>query len=156
MKSCAQHPCRGSVLLELALSVIVLILMTAGALQFGYAFYSYGRLQRAVRNGARFASLEPYPNRTPACLERQKERVRRFVVCGDPAPVHGRTGCVPGLSPEQVEVVYHADGKGVPVSVEVAIRGFRLASVFSTYELDGTPAAAASFAGRYAPHGCPP
>ncbi len=156
MKDSGRQRRRGSVLLELALSVIVLILMTAGALQFGYAFYAYGRLQRAVRNGARFASLEPYQNRTPACLERQKERVRRFVVCGDPAPHLGSAGCLPGLSPKQVEVVYHADGNGVPVSVEVAIRKFRLASVFSTYELDGAPAAAAPFAGRYAPNGCPP
>jgi Flp pilus assembly protein TadG len=156
MKDSGPQHRRGSVLLELALSVIVLVLLAAGALQFGYAFYAYGQLQRAVRNGARFASLEPYPTRTPACLERQKERVRRFVVYGDPAPGKGRNSCVPGLSPERVEVVYHADEKGVPVSVEVAIRGFRLASVFSTYELDGAPAAAAPFTGRYAPNGCPP
>ncbi|MFN0171080.1 MAG: TadE/TadG family type IV pilus assembly protein [Bryobacteraceae bacterium] len=147
---------RGSVLIELALSMIVIVLLTSGGFQFGHAYSVYADLQRAVRNGARYASREEYPNRTAACLDKAKQRIRNLVVYGEPDASAKSRPAIPGLQAEHVAVDYQTDPKGVPLMVQVAIRGYSLESVFSTYRLNGTPSAAARFAGRYAPNGCLP
>ena len=147
---------KGSVLIELALSMIVLVLLTAGGFQFGHTYSVYADLQRAVRNGARYASREAYPNRTAACLEKARERIRNLVVYGEPEAGPKSRSAIPGLQKGNVAVDYETDSKGVPLTVRVAIRGFSLESVFKQYRLDGAPMAVARFAGRYAPNGCLP
>ncbi len=147
---------KGSVLIELALSMIVLVLLAAGGFQFGHSYSVYADLQRAVRNGARYASREAYPNRTEACLEKAKQRIRNLVVFGEPEAGPKSRSAIPGLQAAHVAVDYETDPKGVPLTVQVAIRGFSLDSVFSTYRLNGAPSAVARFAGRYAPNGCLP
>ena len=47
---------RGQELIELALVLPLLLLLLAGGVEFGRAFYTYNILTKSVRNAARFAS----------------------------------------------------------------------------------------------------
>jgi Flp pilus assembly protein TadG len=47
---------RGNELLEFALVLPLLLLLLAGAIEFGRAFYTYNILTKSVRNGARYLS----------------------------------------------------------------------------------------------------
>src|SRR5258708_25597270 len=51
---------RGQALVEFALITPVLFLLLFGAMQFGYAFYTYDNLTKAVSDGTRYASIRTY------------------------------------------------------------------------------------------------
>ncbi len=50
---------RGQSLVELALSIVVLMFLLAGAVEFGIAFFQYIQLRDAVQEGALYGSLNP-------------------------------------------------------------------------------------------------
>jgi Flp pilus assembly protein TadG len=50
----------GQSLVELAVSLGVILLLLAGAVDFGMGFYSYVALQDAAQEGALYASFQPY------------------------------------------------------------------------------------------------
>lgn len=50
----------GQSLVELAISLGVILLLLAGAVDFGMAFYSYVALQDAAQEGALYGSITPY------------------------------------------------------------------------------------------------
>lgn len=50
---------QGQSLVELAISLGVILLLLAGAVDFGMAFYSYVALQDAAQEGALYASIKP-------------------------------------------------------------------------------------------------
>lgn len=52
--------CRGSAVLELAFTLIFLLLLTIGITEIGRAFWYYGAMQTAVRNGARCLSNQKW------------------------------------------------------------------------------------------------
>ena len=68
MKGPTVHKCawrsrrgeRGQAVLELALVLVLLLLLLAGAADFGRAFYSYGVITNACREGARYGSHFPH------------------------------------------------------------------------------------------------
>ena len=133
------RPERGSVILELALAASLLVALLAGATQFGYAFWVYGQLQNAVRNGARYASTRPY------CAGRDREAVRNVVVYGVPEPAPGAAPVVRGLETGHVAVASKRR------EVTVTITDFSVDSVFSTYTFRGKPLAAAPVTGECRP-----
>jgi Flp pilus assembly protein TadG len=49
----------GVAAIEFALVLIVLLLIVAGVVEFGRAFWHYDTLAKATRDGARFMSMEP-------------------------------------------------------------------------------------------------
>lgn len=138
---------RGSAILELALSASFLVTLLAGAMQYGHTFYTYGQLQEAVRNGARYASIRPFTAASPACVARMQDAVRHMVADGSTAP---------GLTPSQVVVTYQTDSKGVPATVTVAVDGFAVDSLFSLHTFRGVPSITIPYLGRYAPTECEP
>ncbi len=54
------HRERGQSLVELAISLTVILLLLAGAVDFGMALFSYVMLRDAAQEGALFGSLNPY------------------------------------------------------------------------------------------------
>jgi Flp pilus assembly protein TadG len=50
----------GQSLVELALSLMIMLLLVAGAVDFGMAFFSYVALRDAAQEGALFGSFDPY------------------------------------------------------------------------------------------------
>lgn len=51
---------KGQSLVELAISLTVILLLLAGAVDFGMAFYSYVALQDAAQEGALYGSFQPF------------------------------------------------------------------------------------------------
>jgi hypothetical protein len=116
----------GSALIEFAGSLIIVTALFTGIFQFSYALSTYQALVNAVRAGARYASLQaPSPE-----LARS---VRNVVVYGDPTPQASARPVAPGLTPANVDLILE------PATATVSIRGFELASIFSTIKLDGRP-----------------
>ena len=75
---------KGSVMVEFAIGVGVMLAAFTGTFQFGYTFLQYNNLQNAVARGARYASLVPYdsPNATPSAAF--KTAVQNMVLYGKP------------------------------------------------------------------------
>ncbi|MBI3471159.1 MAG: pilus assembly protein [Candidatus Solibacter usitatus] len=147
---------RGSALIELSLSATLLVTLLAGAVQYGYTFYVYSQLHAAVRNGARYAGQRPFTAASPACVARMQEAIRKRVVYGAPDAPEDAVAVVRGLRPEHIAVEFQADSKGVPAEVTVAVQGFPVDSVFTTYTFQGKPATTMPYLGRYAPTECEP
>ena len=146
---------KGSVMVELAVSVVALTLLGAGGFQFGYLFWARQQLQSAIASGARYASRLDYLGRTDRCVQRSYDVARNLVVYGDPKPGPDASPLIPGLRPSHVAVEVHADPQGVPQSITMSVRDFQVDAVFSRYRMHGSPSATVPFQGRYAPHGCP-
>jgi Flp pilus assembly protein TadG len=122
---------RGSALIEFAGSLILLSTLFAGIFQIGFTFYTYESLVNAVRSGARYASLQSNAENTIS--PEYAQSIRNLVVYGDPRPAAGARSIVPGLAPENIELVMS------PVTATVSVRGFAIDSVFSKVKLDGRP-----------------
>ena len=119
----------GSALIELAGSLILLMTLLTGIFQTGYTFYTYENLVHAVRAGARYASLGVRGSSNDSEFATS---VRNLVVNGDPQ-VRGAKPIVPGLTPEQVEVVFE------PAAATVSVRGFVIDALFAKVRLNGRP-----------------
>lgn len=50
---------RGQSLVELAISILILIYLLAGAVEFGIAFFQFVQLRDAVQEGALYGSMKP-------------------------------------------------------------------------------------------------
>jgi Flp pilus assembly protein TadG len=53
------HNERGQSLVELAISILILIYLLAGAVEFGLAFFQYVQLRDAAQEGALYGSMKP-------------------------------------------------------------------------------------------------
>lgn len=126
----------GSILVEFALSVFLMVTVFAGVFQFGYTFYAYNTLVNSVREGSRYASLKPYDSATGTPSTAFQTAVQNFVVYGDPNG--GTVPVVRGLSTSNVNLSIAMSG-AAPVSVTVSITGFSLDAVFQTVTLSGKP-----------------
>jgi hypothetical protein len=124
-------PRRGTALLEYAGSLLVISAAFSGMFQLGYSAYSYNRLVNAVRDGARYASLQPYgsSNTDPGFAR----AVRELVVYGDPKPGTSAKPVVPGLTEQNVELI--AGDR----TMTVTIRNFQIDGLFSKLNVDGRP-----------------
>ena len=121
----------GNTLIEFAVSLLLISTTFTGAFQFGYSLYIYNRLVNAVREGARYASLQPVAsiNSDPDL----PAAVRNVVVYGDPKPGPDVRPALSGLSEKNVQVVAGAK------TVTVVIRSFQIDGLFSKLNLDGRP-----------------
>jgi len=134
---------RGNSIIEFALSLTVQVAILAGIFQFGYSMYLYNGLAGTVANGARFASQAAFDVQGQDYVR----RVKNMVVYGSPAG--GTEPVVPGLNPEQVDVRWTSDAAGIPRTVTVAIRDYRVDAVFTTYRFSNKPSVTMRFAGAY-------
>ena len=87
---------KGAALIELALVLPLLILLSVMGTEFGRAFYYYNTLAKSLRDAVRFLSVQdPSAASTePAVLT----QARHMVVYGVPTPALDALPLVPGLS----------------------------------------------------------
>ena len=123
----------------------------AGIFQFGYTFYVYNRLVTVVGNGARYAAQRTYRAASQQDIERGNAAIRNMVVYGDAQPAPGAEPVILKLKPENVEVRWDLAGDGVPVSVNVAIKGYALDAIYRSFTFDGRPSVEFPYVGKYAP-----
>lgn len=138
---------RGNSAIEFAVSFSLLFSVFTGTFQFGYTFFLYNRLESAVRDGARYASMRAYDSSTSNPSAAFQAAVKNTVVYGNSAG--GGQPVVPGLATGHVKLDVTMVN-GVPDQVAVSLNGYRLDALFTAFNLSGRPAAAFPYLGRYA------
>ena len=133
---------RGNAMLEFALGFVLLWACLSGVFQYGYSMWAYNNLATAVANGGIFASRAPCDTRN----NRFESEVKNVVVFGNPAG----TGAplLATLTPDHV-VVTRDPADGVPRTVTIGIKGFRVNSIFREFAFDGKPSCTMKFTGKY-------
>lgn len=87
---------KGAALIELALVLPLLILLSVMVTEFGRAFYSYNTLAKSLRDAVRFLSVQD-----PSVASTDPTKItqaRHMVVYGVPTPALDATPLLPGLS----------------------------------------------------------
>ncbi len=142
----------GHAIVELTFSLPLLIGLFLGTWQFGCAFYNYSKLQQAVRDGARYASMATYDsaNSTPSAAF--QTAVQNVVVYGDPSPPASPppVPVAPGLTTSNA-VLTVTFTSGVPTAVAVAINNYQFPVYFGTATLINKPAAWFPYVGTFGP-----
>jgi len=141
---------RGSVLVELTLSLTFLCALFLGTWQYGYTFFIYGELESAVRAGARYASMQTYNSANSTPTAAFETAVQNVVVYGDPAPANGATPVAPGLTTANVAVTPNFNNSA-PVSITVSITGYTVPTYFGNTTLTGKPTTTFPFVGIFGP-----
>lgn len=148
---------RGNAMIEFALSSLVLVTLFIFTFQFGYTFYIYNRLQTAVRNGARDASVRKFYGGNAASITAFKDKVKNMVVYSDPNPPNGTPPIAPGLTTAAVTVnITDAAGTAasstvIPNRVLVFISNYQLNALSRTYTFTTKPVEAFPYVGLYLP-----
>jgi Flp pilus assembly protein TadG len=137
-------------MLEFSLGAGLLFATFAGTFRYGYTFLQYNRLENAVVQGARYASLIPYDSATASPSEAFLAAVRNMTLYG--SPTAGAHAAVPGLTPAQVTLTV-TFVHGVPSTMTVAIQGFTVDAAFGSTTLAGKPNAAFPYHGIWSPTG---
>jgi Flp pilus assembly protein TadG len=76
---------KGQSLVELALTLLIILTLLAGAVDFGMAFFSYVALRDAAQEGALYGSL--YPTDTNGIVSRIRQSSSAPVNLSDPSKV---------------------------------------------------------------------
>lgn len=120
----SQRHQRGVAIVEFALVLPLLLLLTFITTEFGRALYQYNTLAKAVRDGARYLSVQ-----TPGTGISQ---ARNLIVYGSVAG--GTTPQLPNLSAAMVPDPVWATAGALPVinTVTVRVSGYQFQSMFTT------------------------
>jgi Flp pilus assembly protein TadG len=143
---------KGSAILEFTLAMPMLVLLFSGTWAFGHGFYVYNELHKAVHAAARHASVRTYDsiNSTPSS---------GFATAVAELAVYGSTGVengapvepiAPGLTTAHVTLTV-TWANGVPAAMTVAINGYPIDAMFTTFTMSGKPSATFPYMGRWAP-----
>lgn len=105
---------RGVAAVELALLIIPLILLFAGVAEFGRALMQYNSLTKAVRDSARFLSIQ-----NPANADYPADEARCLAVFGNRACTGA--ALVPGLTTAMVIICNPVSASGCPGNTYSAV-----------------------------------
>jgi Flp pilus assembly protein TadG len=146
----------GSVMLEFALSALLLTSVFTGTFQFGYTFYVYNKLVTGVSAGARYASLHALTNDNNQTVPSSfSSDVKNMVVYGTPNPEAGAATLAPGLTTANVEVTVTFIGAGTssnrPSEVRVQVMNYQVNAVFRTFTFSSKPSITMPYFGSYCP-----
>jgi Flp pilus assembly protein TadG len=116
-----RQPAKGLAIIEMAIILPILILLTLAAGEFGRAFIQYSRLSHRVQSAARFVAENALQGTTGVALltSTVNTQARNLVVYGTPSV--GTTPAVPGLSPDDVVVTVTPAGV-ISVSINYAYK----------------------------------
>lgn len=122
-----QRDDRAAVTVETSLTIMILILLTGGSIEAGYAFYQYNGAQQAVRTGARIAATTTPVATTVTNMTGLSNRVST----GDSFPSFNITcndqsqSCSQGRYDRQAmqRIIFGPDADGVCAATSRARRG---------------------------------
>jgi Flp pilus assembly protein TadG len=140
---------KGNALIEFALLWGVMFPLLAGTAQFGNAFYQYDGLCTAVRNAARYASVQTYHAQTSAVPSDFQTAVRNMVRYENPNPAAGATPLF-DVPPANilVEVTFV---NNAPDMVTVTIVQYNIDAVLKTFTINNKPKTSFPYLGRWDP-----
>ena len=139
---------KGSAIVEFAAGSGLLMAVFSGTFDFGYTLIQYNRLETAVAQGARYASVVPYDSPTATPSTAFLAAVRNVVLYSNPS---GGTNPVAGglaAANVQLKVTF---ANGVPASMQVSITGYSIYALFGTHPMSGKPLATYPYQGVWAP-----
>ena len=111
---------RGAAIVEFAIMLSLMLLITAGIFEFGRAFQYYDALAKATRDGARFMSAAPKATISSVAVSDAKNLVVNAANAANVAPVLTTAEVVVTCTPAAC-----ADGTA-PSDVEVSIAGYSI------------------------------
>ena len=120
----SHKPQRGVALVEFALILPLLLILTFFITEFGRAMYQYNSMTKSVRDAARYLSMQ-FPNT-------QTTQARNLVVYGNLAGTGNPVAI--GLTPSHVPApVWQIEGVDPVINtVTVEIQGYQFQSLFTT------------------------
>ncbi len=121
-----------------------MLAMLFGAIQFGYAFYQYNNLEKAVRDGCRYASNRAYVTGDADFAA----QVKNVVVYGRSNPAADAKPVVHGLTTSLVQVT---PPTGTMTTVNVRITTYTMDLPLTTVTLTNKPNVTFRYIGRYVP-----
>ena len=142
---------RGAAMIQFVFASLLLIPMFLGTWTFGYTFYLYSRLENAVRDGARYASLQTYDSSTSTPSAAFLQAVQYMTVYGDPnANPSTATPLVPNLSTNNVQLTVTFTNNA-PSAVTVSLTGYQVRTFNGSVTLTGKPYVSFPFLGFWGP-----
>src|SRR2546429_2534217 len=106
-------PPRGAAIVEFAMVVTVMLLITAGIFEFGRAFQYYDALAKATRDGARYMSSAPKATISSVAVANAKDLVvteanaanlSPILTAADVTVTCNGAACVDGIAPPNMDV----------------------------------------------------
>jgi Flp pilus assembly protein TadG len=113
-------PPRGAAVVEFAIVLTLMLLITAGIFEFGRAFQYYDALAKATRDGARYMSTVPKATISSVAVTQAKNLVVTAVNAANLSPALTAADVVVTCTPAAC-----ADGTA-PSDVEVSIFGYSI------------------------------
>jgi Flp pilus assembly protein TadG len=139
---------QGTALVEFAIGSAVMVALFTGTFQFGYTFLQYNNLENAVARGARYASVATYDSATSTPSSAFQTAVQNMVLYG--SPTAGTSPVLPGLATSNVTLNVTFTN-GVPTAMTVAITGYTVNAVFTTFTLNSKPQVTCPYLGIWSP-----
>ena len=133
-------------MLEFALGFFMLWAIFAGVYQIGYAFYVYNALLTSVSNAAELGSKLAYDTSNSGTA--YTTALKNMVLYGDETA--GTKTVVPNLTAAMVTVSANPDGAGMPTNCTIAITGYTINALFTTYSLTNKPRVTTLYYGQVA------
>jgi Flp pilus assembly protein TadG len=134
---------------EFCLGSGVLLAAFSGTFEIGYAVLQYDKLETAVAQAARYASLVPYDSATATPSTALVASVQNMVLYGN--PTGGTTPVVSGLTSKNVSLSV-TFANGVPAVMQVSITGYTLSALYGAFKLSGKPCVSYPYQGVWAPY----
>jgi Flp pilus assembly protein TadG len=119
-RECPPSVERGAAIVEFAIVLSLMLLITAGIFEFGRAFQYYDALAKATRDGARYMSAAPKATINSVAVSNAKNLVVAAANAANVAPALTITEVVVTCTPAAC-----ADGTA-PADVEVSITGYSI------------------------------
>jgi Flp pilus assembly protein TadG len=119
-RECPPSVERGAAIVEFAIVLSLMLLITAGIFEFGRAFQYYDALAKATRDGARYMSAAPKATINSVAVSNAKTLVVAAANAANVAPALTITEVVVTCTPAAC-----ADGTA-PTDVEVSITGYSI------------------------------
>jgi Flp pilus assembly protein TadG len=139
---------KGSALVEFAIGSAVMVAVFTGTFQFGFTFLQYNNLENAVARGARYASVATYDSATTTPSSAFQTAVQNMVLYG--STTAGTSPVLPGLTTSNVTLTVTFTN-GIPTAMTVAITGYTVNSVFTTFTLNNKPQVTCPYLGLWSP-----
>jgi Flp pilus assembly protein TadG len=139
---------RGTAILEFAVGAGVLLTAFSGTFDFGYTLLQYNKLELAVAQGARYASMLSYDSATTTPSGAFLTAVQNMVLYG--SPTTGTSPVLRGLTASNVQLTV-TFSNGVPSSIQVSITSYTINALFGTHLLSGKPQVTYPYQGVWVP-----
>ncbi len=133
-------------MVELAVGLPFLVVLLTGMFEMGMAFYTYHKLESAVRNAARYAAVADYDSPNGTSFE---SAVRNLAVYGTTNPENTSDPRIANLETSNIRVEVEKDGAGIPIRVALAVTAFDVRVGWRTFRLANKPRATFEFQGQF-------